>query len=67
MLAIKKKFIVDENQKKIAVQLDIATFQRIEALLEDRLLIRAMKKNRTEDNMNLNEARTYYKKLPKAM
>ncbi len=67
MFAIKKKFIVDEKQNKVAVQLDIVTFQRIEALLEDRLLIHAMKKNRKEDNLTLSETRAYYKKLPKAM
>lgn len=44
MLAIKKKFIIDENENKVAVQLDMATFQKIEEILEDRLLIHAMKK-----------------------
>jgi len=35
MLAIKKKYIVDEGNHKIAVQLDINTYNKIEEILEN--------------------------------
>jgi hypothetical protein len=34
MINIRKRFIVDENNNKIAVQLDLDTFEKIEAILE---------------------------------
>ena len=34
MINIRKKFIVDENNNKIAVQLDLDTFEKIEEILE---------------------------------
>jgi len=38
MLDIRKKYIVNENQATIAVQLDIKTYNKIERLLEDYVL-----------------------------
>jgi hypothetical protein len=34
MINIRKKFIVDENNNKIAVQLDLDTFEKIQEILE---------------------------------
>lgn len=34
MINIRKRFIVDENNNKIAVQLDLDTFEKIEEILE---------------------------------
>jgi len=63
MKHIKKKYIVDENQKTIAVQIDIQDFNEIQKILEDYGLGKLMDENAPEDNLTLEEARTlYYKK-----
>lgn len=66
MEAIKKKYIVDEDQKKVAVQIDIADFEKIEQILEDYALVQLMKENDPEENLDLQEAKTLYDKLDKA-
>ena len=35
---IERRYIVDENNRKIAVQLDIETFEKIETILENQAL-----------------------------
>ncbi len=66
MFAIKKKYIVDENQAPIAVQMDIKTFNKIERLLEDFVLVAKMKENNPKDKLEVNEARAYYARLKKS-
>ncbi len=66
MLPIKKKYIIDENDQKVAVQLDIETFQKIEQVLEDYALGELIKENKPEDRLSLEEAKAYYKNLKKA-
>ena len=66
MLTIKKKYIVDEQNHKIAVQLDIDTFNKIEDLLENYVLVKLMEENKDEELLNQNEATKLYKKLDKA-
>lgn len=65
MEAIRKKYIIDENKNKVAVQIDIADFEKIEQILEDYALVQLMKENDSAENLNLNEARAYYGKLNK--
>ena len=66
MLQIDKQFIVDENNNRIAVQMDIKTFEKIEELLENYVLVELMKKNNANDNLNLEKSNIYYKRLKKA-
>jgi hypothetical protein len=66
MLPIKKKYIVDENQAPVAVQMDIKTFNKIERLLEDFVLVAKMKENKPKDRLQINEARAYYARLKKS-
>ncbi len=66
MLTIKKKYIVDENDQKVAVQLDIETFQKIEQVLEDYALGELIKENKPEDRLSLEDAKAFYKTLKKA-
>jgi hypothetical protein len=40
MLAIKKRYVVDEQDRRVAVQIDLETFARIEEVLEDLALAR---------------------------
>jgi hypothetical protein len=59
---IRKKYIVNEENEKIAVQLDIRTFEKIEQLLEDYVLGEMINENKREDNLRVKEAKEYYKK-----
>ena len=66
MEEIKKRYIVDDKNRKIAVQIDYETFERIEELLEDYALIQLIKENDEKGILDENEAKSYYKKLEKA-
>ncbi len=66
MLEIKKKYIVNEEDEKIAVQLDIKTFERIEKLLEDYVVGEYIQKNDAKERLELKEAKTYYSRLKKS-
>ncbi len=66
MLTIKKQYIVDENDRKVAVQLDIETFEKIEQVLEDYALGELIKENKPEEKLSLQEAKEFYKNLKKA-
>ena len=57
MEAIKKKYIIDEDKNKVAVQIDIADFEKIEQILEDYALVQLMRENNPAENLNLNEGR----------
>ena len=65
MLKIKKKYLTDENNRAVAVQVDIKTFERIEQLLEDYALGQLIEENEPNDTLSLNEAEEYYKRLKK--
>ena len=65
MDTIKKKYIVDEDQKKVAVQIDIADFEMIERILEDYALAEMMEENDPADNLDLDEAKKLYDQLQK--
>lgn len=62
---IKRKYIVNENNEKVAVQLDIKTFEKIERALEDYVLGEQMMKNNPNDRLTLKEAKAHYQKLKK--
>lgn len=65
MKTIKKKYIVNERNEKIAVQLDIKTFEKIERAMEDYVLGEKMLENNKADRLSVNEAKEYYKRLKK--
>ncbi len=65
MKLINKQYIVDENNKKIAVQMPIETFIKIEEILENHALFHLMKDNNDEDLLEFNDARKYYDQLAK--
>lgn len=56
MDTIKKNYIVDENNRKIAVQIELETFEKIEEILENYALVQLMKKNEGEDTLDLEHA-----------
>lgn len=65
MLKIKKLYITDENQRPVAVQVDIHDFERMEQIIEDYALGKFIEENNPKENLTLNEAKEYYKKLNK--
>ena len=66
MEPINKRYIVDEQNKKIAVQISIETFEKLEEILENYALVQLMKENEDEEALGKNEAKTYYNQLEKA-
>ena len=65
METINKKFIVDEDNKKIAVQIPIETFEKIEEVLENYALFQLIEENESEEIFGLREAKAYYDRLEK--
>jgi len=66
MEPFKKQYIVDEQNRRVAVQVDIETFEKMEDLLEDYALYELMQQASDDEALNLNEARAFYDALPKA-
>ncbi|KUK66508.1 MAG: hypothetical protein XD85_0169 [Parcubacteria bacterium 34_609] len=65
MLKIKKEYIVNSNNKKKAVLIDIETFEKLEELLENYGLGKYMEEIDDEEALNINEAKEYYDILKK--
>jgi hypothetical protein len=65
MEAIQKKYILDEKENKVAVQLDIATFNKIEEVLENYALYNLILENENSDTLDLSQARQFYDNLEK--
>jgi len=63
MFDVKKKYIVDEKNNKVAVQIDIATFTQIEEVLENYGLAKLISENSEEETLSVNEAKSYYNSL----
>jgi hypothetical protein len=66
MESINKQYIVDEQNNKIAVQIPIDTFEKIEEILENYALIQLMKEHEDEEVFGVSEAKSYYDQLEKA-
>lgn len=63
---IKKKYIVDDNNRRVAVQIDYDTFEKIEELLENYALVQLIDENEGEDILDIKEAKAQYNYLEKA-
>jgi hypothetical protein len=66
MLEIKKRYVVDEQDRRVAVQIDLETFAKIEEVLEDFALARLITENQEESALDLEAAQEYYNSLDKA-
>jgi RelB antitoxin of RelBE toxin-antitoxin system len=66
MLEIKKKYVVDEQDRRVAVQIDLETFARIEEVLEDFALARWITDAQDEPALSPEAAKEYYDSLDKA-
>jgi hypothetical protein len=65
MEELKRTYIVDEQNQRIAVQIDIETFNRIEEILENYALAKLIKETGNDDALKLDEAIPYYESLEK--
>lgn len=65
MEVLKRKYIVDEKNRKVAVQLDIKTFKKVEEIMEDFALFQLMKENEGDETLDINSAKHFYSKLDK--
>ena len=63
MEEVKKKYIVDEHNRKVAVQVDIETFNKIEEILENYALVQLMRETEGSDTLEIDEAKVYYQTL----
>ncbi len=63
MTDIPRKYIKDERNQTIAVQLDIDTFEKIEELLENYGLVELMKQTEGTEKLAAAEAKTFYRTL----
>lgn len=64
-MELKRQYIVDEDNHKVAVQLDIDTFEKIEDVLENYALIQLINADESE-TLSIEEAKKYYATLDKA-
>ncbi len=63
---IKRQYIVDELDHRIAVQLDIKTFEKIEETLENFALFSLMRETNEDMDLSLSDAKKVYLELEKA-
>ena len=61
----KRLYLTDENQRPVAVQVDIHDFEKMEQIIEDYALGKFIEENNPDNNLSLNEATSYYKRLDK--
>jgi repressor of nif and glnA expression len=65
-MQIERKYIVDELNHRVAVQLDIDTFVKIEETLENYGLTQIMEMLEPDDEiLDLDQAKAYYRSLEK--
>ena len=62
-MCINPNYIVDNQNHKIAVQLDINTYNQITETLENFALYKLMEENNDNEILSLKDAREYYKSL----
>jgi hypothetical protein len=65
MAEIKKRFIVNENNEPVEVILDVATFNRIQELLEDHFLSELLDEAEKEELLTLEQAKRQYRRTKK--
>lgn len=63
MLEINKNYVLDKNQKAIAVQIPIAEFEKIEEILEDYGLGKLMEEVENDETLSKKEALKYLESI----
>lgn len=62
-MQLQPNYIIDNNNHKIAVQLDIETYEKITDVLENYALFKFMDENKDDEKLSLKDAREYYTSL----
>lgn len=65
-MTIKRQYIIDEQNHKVAVQLDIKTFEQIEEMLENYALVNLMENSEDSETLDIEAAKSFYAELKKA-
>lgn len=65
MLEIQKNYVLDENQEKVAVQITLNEFEKIEEILENFGLAKLMDETADDERLSGEEAKNYYQSLKK--
>ncbi|MER3435002.1 MAG: hypothetical protein C4288_16680 [Leptolyngbya sp. ERB_1_1] len=63
MLDIQKHYVLDENQRPVAVQIALADFEQIEEILENYGLVKLMEDSDEPERLSKAEALKYYHSL----
>jgi hypothetical protein len=66
MHIIQKQYITDEQNRRIAVQIPIQTFEKLEEILENYSLYQLIEDNKDDEILNLQDAKAFYNQLEKA-
>jgi len=64
-MQLQPNYIVDNHNHKIAVQLDIETYEKITDTLENYALFKFMDENKDDEKLSLKDARALYASLKK--
>lgn len=64
-MQLQPNYIIDNHNHKIAVQLDIETYEKITDVLENYALFKFMDENKDDEKLSLKDARAYYNSLKK--
>jgi len=64
-MKLQPNYIVDSHNHKIAVQIDIETYEKITEALENYALFKLMDENKDDEKLSLNNAKAYYASLKK--
>jgi len=64
-MQLQPNYIVDGHNHKIAVQLDIQTYEKITETLENYALFKFMDENKDDEKLSLKDAKAYYASLKK--
>ncbi len=62
-MQLQPNYIIDNHNHKIAVQLDIETYEKITDVLEDYALFKFMDENKDDEKLSLKDARALYASL----
>jgi hypothetical protein len=62
-MQLQPNYIIDSHNHKIAVQLDIQTYEKITNTLENYALYQYMQDNKEDDRLSLKDAKKYYQSL----
>lgn len=63
MAAIRRQYVVDENNRRLAVQLDLETFAALEGFIEDHGLAQYIADVEEDEVLDREAAESYYAEL----